>query len=358
MTKILPLIKLFMSSAMDVLTSREQNVLKFVLEAYMRTGQPIGSGLLAKCMGNELSSATLRNTMADLEEQGYLFKPHFTSGRIPTEKAFRYYIQKISGLKEVGKKEKRLIESLLRSALADPEQVMLDASRVLATASRYMGIVVEPRFNSLIFKEIEFVKLSSRTILIVLVTTTGIVETRIIDDESDLDRSFLKSIANYMNERFEGFPIHAIKDAIAKEIEEDREELKRLCSKVMELIERLSEKEGQREVYIEGKTRVLGFKELSDLDRLREVFDALEKKEKLLKLLDRCSGDEDFHVIMGNEWAMKELKDLSIVFSTYEMADAGYGILGILGPMRMDYARVIPIVSYTAKTVTEVFRQR
>ena len=329
-----------------------------ILEAYIRTGQPIGSSSLARYMGNELSSATLRNTMADLEEQGFLFKPHFTAGRIPTEKAFRYYVEKVAGLKEVGKKEKRLIESLLRSALADPEEVMIDASRILAAASRYMGIVVEPRFDTLLFKEMEFVKLSSHKVLIVLVTTTGMVETRIVDDEFDLDRSFLKSISNYMNERFEGLPIHATKDAIAKEIEKDREELKTLCAKVMELVDTLSEREGKREVYIEGKTKVMGFKELSDLERLRELFDALEKKEKLLRLLDSCSGGEEFRIIMGSEWAMKGLKDVSIVISTYEMGDAGYGILGILGPLRMDYGRVIPIVSYTAKTMTEVFRQR
>jgi heat-inducible transcriptional repressor len=339
---------------METLTERERRILELILFHYIQSAEPIGSRTIEKLMKNRLSSATIRNVMADLEEKGFIFKPHVVAGRIPTTKAFRYYVDSMLTLREPGKKTIQAIDTLHKPRYFHIERLMGDASRVLAQISEYTSIVVEPRVETMMFKELEFVKLSSRTILIVFVTSAGMVHTRLVDTEEDLDTNLLASMKRYMNERFSGKPFYLLKDAIVEDMHKDRESVNLLLAGIKETLDTIVYEEAQRDVYIEGTSRMIAFPEFSDIEKLKELFRALEKKEKLIRLLDHCLKDDGINVIIGIESDIKEMRGMSVIASAYRVGEKSFGILGVIGPVRMDYSKVIPIVNYTAKAVTDI----
>jgi heat-inducible transcriptional repressor len=339
---------------METLNERERKILELILSTYIASAEPVGSRTLSKLLNDRWSSATIRNVMTDLEEQGFLFKPHVVAGRIPTGKAFRYYVNSLLVPRGLGKRELQAIDTLFRHPYTYTEQIMEDASRMLASLGQYAGIVVEPRIDTMCFKEIEFVKLSGRTVLILFVTSAGMVHSRLVMTEDDLDQALLQSMKSYMNERCEGMPFYALKRQIFEDLLRDRENFSRLMSQVLDALDTIVEKEDQREVYLEGTSRIIGIPEFSDISRLRELFQAFEKKEKLLRLLDQSLEDEGIHVIIGAETGVREMRDVSIITSIYRIGPRNRGILGVMGPVRMNYSRIIPIVHETAKTVTEL----
>ena len=339
---------------METLTERERKVLELILSTYIVSAEPVGSRTLSKLLNHRWSSATIRNVMTDLEEQGFLSKPHVVAGRIPTGKAFRYYVNSLLVPRGLGKRELQALDALFRHPYAYTEQIMEDASRMLASLGQYAGIVVEPKVDTMFFKEIEFVKLSGRTVLILFVTSAGMVHSRLVMTEDDLDQELLQSMKSYMNERCEGMPFYALKRQIFEDLLRDRENFSRLMSQVLDALDTIVEKEDQREVYLEGTSTIIGIPEFSDISRLRELFQAFEKKEKLLRLLDQSLEDEGIHVIIGAETGVREMRDVSIITSIYRIGPRNRGILGVMGPVRMNYSRIIPIVHETAKTVTEL----
>jgi heat-inducible transcriptional repressor len=339
---------------MDTLTERERHVLELILLHYSQSAEPIGSRSIEKLMKNRLSSATIRNVMANLEEKGFIFKPHVVAGRIPTTKAFRYYVDSMLTLRQPGKKTIEAIDALHKPRYAHIERLMGDASRILARISQYTSIVVEPKVDTMMFKKLEFVKLSSHTVLIVFVTSSGMVHTRLVDTEEDFDADLLGSMKRYMNERFSGKPFYLLKDAIVEDMHKDRESVNVLLAKIRETLETIVHGEAERDVYIEGTSRMIAFPEFSDIDKLKELFQALERKEKLIRLLDQCLEGDGMNVIIGVESDIMEMRDMSVIASAYRLGERSYGILGVIGPVRMDYSKVIPIVNYTAKAVTDI----
>jgi heat-inducible transcriptional repressor len=213
---------------------------------------------------------------------------------------------------------------------------------------------VEPKVNMMLFKEIEFVSLSRNTILIVFVTSSGVVHTRIANTEEELGQDVLNSMKSYMNERCQNVPFYELKNRIFEDMRKDRDNFDRLMVKVLYALETITDKGDDREIHIDGTSKIIGVPEFSDINRLRELFQAFEKKERLLRLLDRSLNEEGAHVIIGAESDVREMRDMSIITSTYRIGADNYGILGVIGPVRMDYSKLIPIVNYTAKTVTEL----
>jgi heat-inducible transcriptional repressor len=339
---------------MERLTDREIMVLELIMDSYISSAEPIGSRTISKTIRNSLSSATIRNIMADLEEQGFLYKPHVVAGRIPTYKAFRYYVNSIMILRDPGKREMQVLEQLFKPRYAHVENVMEDASKVLASISKFTSIVVEPKVDTMLFKEIEFVKLSKNTILIVFVTSAGIVHTRLVDTDETFNMDLLNSMKGYMNERFGGTPFYALKEKILEDMARDKERYSLLLAKITDTLDTIMEGEDRREIYIEGTSKMMDVPEFADLAKLKDLFQALERKEKLLGLLDKCLREEGIHVIMGLESDIKEMRDLSIITSTYRIGEKSYGVLGVIGPIRMNYSRIIPLVNCTAKTLTDV----
>jgi heat-inducible transcriptional repressor len=339
---------------MDILNDREKMVLEFIMERYINSAEPIGSGTLAKAIRDRLSPATIRNVMADLEEQGFLYKPHVVAGRVPTYKAYRYYVNRLSGLKSPGKKELLALETMMKPHYSYVEEIMEDASKVLAAISKYTSIVVEPKVDMMLFKEVEFVKLSSRTILAVFVTSSGMVHTRMVNTDEEFGLTMLNSMKSYMNDKFGGVPFYALKQGILEDIRKDRENYSRLLSKIKQTLETIIDEEDTREIYMEGTSKIIGVPEFTDMDRLKGLFQAFEKKEKLLKLIDECLQKEGIHVIIGSESDIKEMRDMSIITSTYKVGEKSFGVLGVIGPIRMNYSKMIPLVTHAAKTVTNI----
>jgi heat-inducible transcriptional repressor len=338
----------------ETLNEREKRVLELILHSYIATAEPVGSRTLARALNNRWSSATIRNIMADLEEQGFLFKAHVVAGRIPTGRAFRYYVNSLLIPKGPGKRELQALENLTRQRHPHVAGLMEDASRMLADLCKYTSIVVEPKVNTMLFKEIEFVKLSKNTVLVVFVTSSGMVHTRLVTTEEELDLDFLHGMKAYMNEKCEGLPFYSLKREIFEDLRRDREAFRMLMAKVVEALEGIMEGEGDREVYLEGASKMIGVPEFSDVSRLKELFQAFEKKEKLLRLLEKSLEEGGIHVIIGAESDLREMRHMSIITSTYKIDNSTNGVLGVIGPIRMNYSKIIPIVNGTAKAITEV----
>jgi heat-inducible transcriptional repressor len=341
---------------METLTDRERKILELIMSNYITSAEPVGSRTLSKLMSSKWSSATIRNVMSDLEEQGFLYKAHVVAGRIPTGKAFRYYVNTLLVPRLPGRRDLQVLDTMATHRYSQVEEVMGDASRVLANLCKYAGIVVEPRMDLMFFKEVEFVKLSKTTILVVFVTSSGLVHTRLVNTEENLSLELLAGMKGYMNERCEGTPFYALRRRIFEDMARDRDDFYSLLTKIMDVLEEIMQDEEGREVYIEGTSKIIDVPELSNINRLRELFQAFEKKEKLLKLLDRSLEEEGIHVIIGAESEVKEMRDMSIITSTYRIDEKNHGILGVIGPLRMNYSRIIPIVNYTAQAVTDLLR--
>ncbi len=339
---------------MKALSDREKKVLELIMHSYIASAEPVGSRTLSKMMESRWSSATVRNIMADLEEQGYLTKPHVVAGRVPTGKAFRYYVNSLLVPKPPRKREIEVLDSLFHHRYSHVEEIMEDASRVLASLCRYASIVVEPKVDTMLFREIEFVRMSRSTILVVFVTSSGIVHTRMVNAEDDLGQETLDSMKAYMNERCRNVPFFDLKRRIFEDMRRDRENFNRLLKKIVGALETITDSESDRDVYIEGTARMIGAPEFSDVDRLKDLFQAFEKKEKLIRLLDQGLRGEGIQVIIGAESDVKEMRHMSIIASTYAIDAGNRGILGVIGPVRMDYSKLIPLVNYTAKTVTSL----
>jgi heat-inducible transcriptional repressor len=340
---------------MEALTAREKRVLDLIMTSYIASAEPVGSRTLSALVNSRWSSATIRNVMVDLEEQGFLYKPHVVAGRVPTGKAFRYYVNTLVP-RAPGKRELHALEGLTAHRYSHVEEIMGDASRMLANLCKYTGIVVEPKINSMLFKEVEFVKLSKNTILVVFVTSSGMVHTRLVNTEEDLPQELLGGMKGYMNEKCEGLPFYGLRKQIFADMAKDREAFHELMGKVIDVLEGIMHEEGAREVYLEGTSRFIGVPELSDITRLKELFQAFEKKGKLLRLLDRSIDQEGISVIIGAETEVREMRDMSIITSPYGVGRHNQGVLGVIGPLRMNYSKVIPIVNYTAQAVTDLLR--
>lgn len=341
---------------MDILTERQKMILELIMDNYITAAEPIGSRTISKRMKSKVSSATIRNIMGDLEELGFIYKPHAVAGRIPTHKAFKYYVSNLSSLTAPGKKEMKVLESLARPRYSYVEEIMEDASKTLAAISQYTSIVIEPKVNTMLFKEVEFVKLSKYTVLIVFITSSGMVHKRIVHTDEELSVDVLNEMKWYMNEKFGGVPFYVLRDGILGDVRREKEVFNSLCAKIRDTLDAIIDEKGRREVYIEGTSMMIGVPEFSDLERLKELFQALEKKEKLIKLLDSCLREDGISIIIGHENDMKEMRGMSIISSPYQIGEDSYGFLGVIGPIRMNYSRIIPIVNYTAKTVTDILR--
>lgn len=341
---------------MSLFNEREKIVLELVMEHYILSAEPIGSGIISKTMKNKLSSATIRNIMGNLEALGFLYKPHVVAGRIPTSKAFRYYVNSLPASGIPSKKELRTMESLIKPRYTYIEEIMEDTSKILAAMSSFTSIVVEPKVDTMLFQEVEFVKLSRHTLLMVFVTSSGTIHKRLVETDEDLNVNVLADMKGYMNERFGGMPFYALKQAILQDLKKDRETFTMLYEKIKDTLDTIIGEEETREVYIEGTSKMIGIPEFSDIERLKELFKALENKEKLLKLLDRCLRQEGVSVVIGNESDVREMRDVSVIMSTYRISEKSWGILGVIGPMRMNYSKIIPIVDYTARTMTDILR--
>ena len=333
----------------QVLNERAQHFLKVLIERYIREGQPVGSRTLAKDAGMELSPATIRNVMADLEEQGLIASPHTSAGRVPTVHGYRLFVDSLISLQPV---EDRLVERL-RQELSEeevPQNLVERASRFLSGLTHMAGVVMIPRHDQIVIRELQFVHLSDQRVLAILVTSQGEVLNRIVETSRLFTRQELEQASNFINTHYRGMELEAIKNRILQEMQAHQQDMDRLMREALNIAGRALEEEGGEQDYVvSGQTNLMDFDELAQLDRIKQLFEAFSEKQEILHLLDRCVQADGVQLFIGEESGYGPLERCSVVTAPYEMEDRVVGVLGVIGPTRMAYDRVIPIVDITAK---------
>ncbi len=337
----------------DFLNDRSRQILEAIIEDYITTAEPIGSRTITRRHGLSLSPATVRNVMADLEEMGYLTSPHTSAGRVPTDKAYRFYVDSLLAVRRVSRNEREEIRKRCSLSGRDLGEVFKETSRMLSSLSHYMGVVVAPRFVANVFRHMEFVKLGGRRVLAILVSQNGIVQNKIIQTDEEIDAADLVRMSNYLNELLEGLSIAQVKQRLLEEMRNEKSRYDALLAKALRLSQQTFE-DTVSEVFLEGQANILEQPEFADVKRMKEIFRAFEEKSQLVSLLDRCMEAQGINIFIGAESHLSQMEGMSLITSTYMTGKNTLGVLGVIGPTRMGYAKVIPIVDYTARLVSRL----
>ena len=335
----------------EELGEREREVLRAVVQEYISSGEPVGSSQLTKRSGFDVSSATMRNVMSDLEELGYLEKPHTSAGRVPTDSGYRFFVDTLVRLKEPTPKDRELIEQGL-STNAGVEGHLQEASRVLHSLTKHAGVVLTPRASALVFRKIEFVRLRENRVLAILVGQNGEVQNRALNLDFPVTSEELVRAANLLNELLEQVPIDAVRARILAQLEDEKTQYDQLHSKALKLGIAATDIQTSERVLIEGTGSFLDAPEFADVERMRALFRAFEEKNKLLALLDRVQRTRAMQIFIGAESDFSSAGDVTVIASPYGTRDCVLGTVGVIGPTRMNYQRVIPLVNFTAHVLS------
>jgi heat-inducible transcriptional repressor len=338
----------------EKLNIRSQQILEAIIEEHIATAQPVGSRAITDRLAVSLSPATVRNVMADLEEQGYLSSPHTSAGRIPTEQGYRFYVDTLLRVARIGRQQKDRIEAEYRWQGLQMSELLRSASKALSSLSSYTGLVMVPRLQKTIFRHIEFVKLSSRQVLAVFVTQSGLVQNKLVEIDEDLTASDLEQITNYLNRNMAGLSIQAMQSRLLGEMAQEKALYDRLLQRAQRLSNAALDNDLEGDVIIEGTSCFLEQPEFSDLERMKRVFRAFERKSVLFDLLDRGLQGKGVQILIGSETEYTEIAGCSLITAAYSGKRGSLGALGIIGPSRMPYSKVIPIVGYTANLVSRL----
>jgi heat-inducible transcriptional repressor len=335
------------------LNDRSKQILEAIIEDYILTAEPVGSRTITRRHPFAISPATVRNVMSDLEEMGYLASPHTSAGRVPTDKAYRLYVDSLLAVRRVSRNEREEIRRRCCIDGRDIGSVLRDTSRILSSVSHYMGVVLAPRFTAAVLRQIEFVKLSGNRILVILVSQTGSVQNKIIESDGQINLADLERMNNYLNEMLQGLTITQVKSRLIIEMQDEKTRYDSLMSQAITLSQKTMA-DSDSEIFLEGQTNIMELPEFSDVTRMKEIFRTFEEKNHLVSLLDRCMDAEGFNIFIGAESRLSEMAGISVITSTYRTGRNSLGVLGVIGPTRMGYAKVIPVVDYTAKLVSRL----
>lgn len=336
------------------LTQRDQEILKIIVRDYIDNGEPVGSRTVAKQFDLNLSPATIRNVMADLEEMGLLFQPHTSAGRVPTEKGLRLFVDTLLDRQELSLTEQEEINSTYEACRADISQLMRGTCRILSAFSHYTGIVMAPPLQETIFKRIEFIRIKNNQVLVVFVAASGLVQNRVVEMDEDLSQDELNKISSYLNDLLIGLSLREVRERIIEDMRQEKMAYDKLLQKALQWGGETQEGREERDLYIEGQTNILNEPSFADVERMKDLFRAFEEKSVLVKLLDRSMKVKGVHILFGSECGVVGIEGCSLITSTYGLPGRFLGILGVIGPMRMNYSRVIPVVDYTAKLLTDI----
>ena len=334
------------------LSERSREIFREIVDAYVETGEPVGSRTLSRRLSVALSPATVRNVMSDLEEAGLLYAPHTSAGRVPTEEGMQLFVNGLLELGTLGDTERDRIDEQCQASGKSVESLLEEASSTLAGLSRCAGLVLAPK-TQVALKHIEFVPLGANRALVVLVTDDGLVENRVLELPPDVPSSALVEAGNYLNSRLVGRTLDDARTQVLTDIEGKRVQLDELTQKVVAagLATWAGGKGGQ--LIVRGQSHLLeDVTVLTDLDRIRALFDALETREQLLRLLDLTNHAEGVQIFVGAQNELFSVSGCSMIVAPYtNSADRIVGAIGVIGPTRMNYARIIPMVDYTAKVI-------
>jgi len=338
-----------------MLDKRAQILLKTLIERYIAEGQPVGSRTLSRHAGLDLSPATIRNVMSDLEEMGFISSPHTSAGRVPTPLGYRFFVDSLLVVKEIGSGELHQLEDQLHPD--NPQRVIQAASQLLSQLTNFAGVVMTPRRRALTFRQIEFLRLSEKRILLIVVTPDGDVLNRILFTDREYTPAELVAAANYINQNYSGHSFEDIRHRVHEELREIRQDLMGLMSAALEAGNR-AVAEGSEQYVISGERNLLAVRDLSqDMSRMRQLFELFEYKTSLVQILDLSLRGKGVQIFIGGESGVTAPDEVSVVTAPYKVGGEVVGTVGVIGPTRMAYDRVVPIVDVTAKLLSSALSQ-
>jgi len=336
-----------------MINDRAQTLLKFFIERYIADGQPIGSRTLSKFSGMELSAASIRNVMADLEEMGYIASPHTSAGRVPTPKGYRFFVDTLLTIQPLEQVEQQTLREQLRPD--DPRQVVTAASQILSELTHFAGVVMTPRRHGVGLKHVEFMPLSERRVLLIIVATDGDVQNRIVVTEKTISPAQLVEAANYINVHYAGCDFDQLQARVKLEMSQLHRDISTLMAAVIDARSSASETSG---MVVSGERKLLDVNDISsNMSSLKKLFNLFEAKSQLFELLDLSQRADGVKIFIGGESDTMPLDEFSLVTAPYEVDGQIVGTVGVIGPTRMAYERVIPIVDITAKLLSSALSQ-
>jgi heat-inducible transcriptional repressor len=333
---------------------RHQQILTDVVRTYIETGEPVSSRSISKMHIEPLSSATVRNVMADLEDEGLLYQPHTSAGRVPTAAAYRFFVEQVSAQATASPEDRQWIRRELEAAQT-PEAVMERASHVLAAVSRGLGIFISPPLARSVVEHLRFLLLPDTRVLVVLISGGGVARDKLIRPERLFKQEDLDRIADYLNRHYIGWTLEAMRADLRKQLDRDREQYGRMADDALLLCDpSILGDGGDRKIYVEGAAQIAASPDFTNQEQLRELLQAIEEKDRLIALLSGCiESPEAVHVELGLDKISNGGKHLALVSASYSSNDQVQGTLGILAPMRMHYERVITAVAFMAQFFSE-----
>ena len=344
------------SSTHHPLDARARQLLRSLIARYIADGQPVGSRTLAKASGLDVSPATIRNIMSDLEEFGLVSAPHTSAGRVPTSQGYRVFVDSLLEVRPLDEPALDRMRSELPTDATTPD-LLSSATSLLSEMTHFVGVVSVPKREEFPFRHIDFVPLDGNRVLVILVFTDSQVQNRVIATQHPYSPGELEQIANYLNANFAGMRIDEIRARLLREMQDEGTRLNRLLSAAVEVAQQAFQTSAVNDMLVAGQTNLMGKQEVSDVDRLRELFEAFQRKRDLLQLLERCASAEGVRLFIGEESGFAALDTYSLVTAPYGVGGRVLGVLGVIGPTRMAYERVIPVVQATAGIISGALKR-
>lgn len=340
-------------------SDRGRHLLRALIQRYIRDGQPVGSRTLSKDSGLDLSPATIRNVMSDLEGMGLVSTPHTSAGRIPTPRGYRLFVDTLVRYRPPGDSDIRRIQRQLKGRFDDPATLITAVSGLLSDFTSMAGVVSVPRAAQVTLRQIEFLPLSENRVLVILVTNDREVQNRILHTDRNYSASELQQAQNFINENYGGSELQSVREHLLDDLEKTRNSMNQAMHDIITVAQSAMDSAAHpdEEYVLAGETKLMDFAELSDIETLRRLFDAFSRKRLILDLLDRSANADGVQIFIGEESGFGIIEDCSVVTAPYRLDDDTIGVLGVIGPTRMAYDRVVPIVDVTARLLESALSQ-
>jgi heat-inducible transcriptional repressor len=337
------------------LDRRDREILREVIRNFIETGEPVGSRTIAKVYHEGLSAASIRNIMADLEDDGFLMQPHTSAGRVPTDRGYRYYVDSLLTGLELPRSDREKVAEVINRPGSLPE-ALEEISRLISRLTHQVGFVVSPDHSRAVLRHIEFVSLGPHRILAILVDRSGIIHNRIAQTSEDLSQEELDRIGRYLVTEYLGRTLPEIREALLARMKEEKAAFDSLLARAITLGTQFlqAQEDAVKHVYVQGASNILQQPDISSIEEMRRIFETFEARGKMVKILDEVGDSDGLRVVIGSEHSDPALAHLSLVASPYKVEDRPAGVLGVLGPTRMEYARAISLVDYISKLLSRI----
>ncbi|MFH1239303.1 MAG: heat-inducible transcriptional repressor HrcA [bacterium] len=340
------------------LDDRKQKILQAVIHHYISGGKPVGSHVLTGRYNLDLSSATIRNIMAELEKMGYLTHPHTSAGRVPTDAGYRFYVDRLVHIQKLAYEQTRLIQKEYEAHRRQVEKIMQQTSRMLSLLSNYTGFVLPPLLKVTSFKRIELIFLERKKFLALLITDADLVKHKIIELPEEVSPDILHRASRFYNDELTGLTLGEIKRFISGELNKTRIPEIKLLNFILKITKKVFDFGDEESIYLEGTGNIFSHPDFGDYEKIRSVFEIIEERETFSRLLYDRIKDNGVKVLIGRENPCEQMQECSLVTSTYKAGANAVGVLGIIGPKRMEYPKMIALVNFISKLVNEVLNKK